>query len=67
MESIKELFDDGCFKDWKDHCYRVHDELGRILWRFNDGVLVMKDDPSVDKNDWRQCAIRRHELSEVSE
>ena len=57
-----ELFEDGCHIYWKDHCVLV----GNDLWRFADGVLVLKGDPSMELNHWRQCAIRRHE-TEVSQ
>jgi hypothetical protein len=49
--------EDGCDHYWKDHCVPLNERL----WEFATGEIVLKDDPKMDVNDWRQCAIRRHE------
>jgi hypothetical protein len=53
-------YTDGCGDYWKDHCEPI-DAQG-VLWRFPSGEIVAKDDPTMEKNDWRQCAIRRHDI-----
>ena len=53
---------DSCDPYWKDHC----EPLGGDMWKFRTGEVVLKDDPSMEKNEWHQCAIRRHEYEALA-